>query len=255
MKSYLINICMYCLILLMPAAAIPVRAQKVKADTTASTDKSLEGPKEADNQKKAYKDSVKEARASRRAHRYDTRILRYKKHWESLIPSHTLLQFAGNMGLLSVGTGWDYGRHRQWETDVLFGILPKYDSDRTKITFTLKQSYIPWSFRLGESHFNLEPLSTGMYMNTVFGDEFWVKEPERYPEGYYGFSSKVRFHIYLGQRLTYDIAHGKRFWAKSVTLFYEVSTCDLYVVSAFTNKHLKPKDYLSLSFGVKMQLL
>ena len=27
----------------------------------------------------------------------------------------------------------------QWETDVFFGVLPKYDSKRTKLTFTVKQ--------------------------------------------------------------------------------------------------------------------
>lgn len=43
--------------------------------------------------------------------------------------------------------------------------------------------------------------------------------------------------------------------AKQISLFYEISTCDLYVISAFTNKYLKPKDYLSLSFGIKMQLI
>ncbi|KAB5317756.1 hypothetical protein F9940_20210, partial [Bacteroides stercoris] len=94
-----------------------------------------------------------------------------------------------------------------------------------------------------------------MYFNTVFGDEFWVNEPDRYPKGYYGFSSKVRIHAFLGQRITYDIDPRRRFTAKAITLFYEISTCDLYIVSAFTNKYLKPKDYLSLSFGVKLQLL
>ena len=162
-------------------------------------------------------------------------------------------QFAGNMGLLSFGTGWDYGRRNQWETDVFFGVLPKYDSKRTKLTFTVKQNYL------------LEPainravfcrtLACGMYLNTVFGDEFWVNEPERYPKGYYGFSSKVRIHVFLGQRITYDIDPQRRFTAKEITFFYEISTCDLYVVSAFTNKYLKPRDYLSLSFGLKLQLL
>ena len=42
-----------------------------------------------------------------------------------LIPTHTKSQFAGNMGLLSFGTGWDYGRRNQWETDVFFGVLPR----------------------------------------------------------------------------------------------------------------------------------
>lgn len=187
--------------------------------------------------------------------RYDIRVHRYRKHWEVLIPTHTKIQFAGNMGLISFGTGWDYGKHNQWETDIFFGVLPKYQSSRTKLTFTLKQNYIPWSLQIKESRFSAEPLTCGMYFNTVFGNEFWVNEPERYPKGYYGFSSKVRIHAFLGQRLTYDIDPRRRFTAKAITLFYEVSTCDLYIVSAFTNKYLKPRDYLCLSFGVKLQLL
>lgn len=140
--------------------------------------------------------------SKKRSSRYDKRVHRYRKHWESLIPTHTKLQFAGNMGLLSLGTGWDYGKRNQWETDILFGILPKYDSKRTKITMTLKQNYMPWSISLGKD-FAVEPLACGMYFNTVFGGEFWTHEPDRYPKGYYGFSSKVRIHAFLGQRLTY----------------------------------------------------
>ena len=139
--------------------------------------------------------------------------------------------------------------------DLLFGFLPKYDSDKAKLTFTIKQNYIPWSLQIRQSDFSFEPLSCGLYLNTVFGDEFWVHEPDRYPQGYYGFSSKVRFHIFAGQRLTYNIPSRFRVTARAITLFYELSTSDLYVVSAFTNRYLKPKDYLSLSFGIKLQLL
>ena len=176
--------------------------------------------------------------------KYDKRIHRYRGHWEKLIPTHTKVQFAGNMGLLSFGTGWDYGKKNQWETDVFLGFIPKYDSKRTKVTMTLKQNYMPWSLNLGR----------GIYFNTVFGNEFWVHEPDRYPKGYYGFSSKIRSHIFLGQRLTYDIDPQRRYTAKSITFFYELSTCDLYLISAATNSYLRPRDYLSLSFGLKLQL-
>ena len=157
-----------------------------------------------------------------RENRYDRRVHRYRRHWEALIPTHTKIQFAGNMGLLSFGTGWDYGRRNQWETDVFFGVLPKYDSKRTKLTFTVKQNYLPWSLQIKQSRFSVEPLACGMYLNTVFGDEFWVNEPERYPKGYYGFSSKVRIHAFLGQRITYDIDPQRRFTAKEITFFYTV---------------------------------
>lgn len=186
--------------------------------------------------------------------RYDKRVHRFRKHWERIIPTHSKLQFAGNMGLLSLGTGWDYGKHNQWETDLLLGFVPKYSSKRPKITMTVKQNYMPWSIDLGKG-FSTEPLSCGLYLNTVFGNEFWVNEPERYPRGYYGFSSKVRIHIFLGQRLTLDINPKYRFLARSVTFFYELSTCDLYLISAVTNRYLKPHDYLSLSFGLKFQWL
>lgn len=186
--------------------------------------------------------------------RYEKRIENYQTQWQKLIPRYTKIQFAGNMGLLSFGTGWDYAKH--WETDVFLGFVPKYSTDKTKITFTAKQNYIPWNIDIKNKRtFFFEPLTCGMYVNTVFGGDFWTKEPDKYPSGYYNFSTKVRFNIFLGQRITYKIDKSKRFFAKSITFFYEVNTNDLYIVSAFTNSYLTPKDYLTLSFGLKLQIL
>ena len=126
--------------------------------------------------------------------KYDNRVHKYKQRWEKLIPTQTKIQYAGGMGLLSAGIGWDYGKHSQWESDVFLGFIPKYDSKRAKTTITLKQSYIPWSLNI-KNGFSIEPLSCGLYFNSVFGDEFWVREPDRYPKGYYGFSTKIRTHI------------------------------------------------------------
>ena len=78
------------------------------------------------------------------------------------------------MGLLSFGTGWDYGKRNQWETDLLLGFIPKYSSKKAKVTMTLKQNYMPWSINLGKG-FSTEPLSCGLYLNTVFGNQFWVR--------------------------------------------------------------------------------
>lgn len=69
------------------------------------------------------------------------------------------------------------------------------------------------------------------------------------------FRAKYVFIFIWAQRLTYDIDPQRRFLAKSVTFFYEISTCDLYLVSAVQNSYLRPRDYLSLSFGLKFQWL
>ncbi len=184
--------------------------------------------------------------------KYDKRVHRYRRAWEALVPTHTKIQMYGGMGLVSVGTGWDYGKRGQWETDVLLGIIPRYSSQCAKVTLTLKQNYIPWSVCLGKN-FSLEPLAAGLYFNTVFSKEFWTREPDRYPKGYYGFSTRLRTHVFLGQRIRLDVPEPYRMFSKSVTFFYELSSCDLYIVSAFTN-HLKPRDYLRLSFGLKFQI-
>lgn len=184
---------------------------------------------------------------------YDIRVHRYRSTWEKLIPTHTKIQFAGDMGLLSFGTGWDYGKHNQWETDIFFGFIPKYSTDKAKATFTLKQAYMPWSLPLNKK-FSVEPLTCGLYFNTILSGNFWMHQPDKYPNKYYELPSKVRAHVFMGQRITYDIDEQRRYTAKSVTFFYELSTCDLYVISRIGNSSLRPRDYLKLSFGLKLQL-
>ena len=45
--------------------------------------------------------------------RYDRRILRYRKHWDVLMPTQSVIQTCGNMGIISLGIGWDYGKRSQ----------------------------------------------------------------------------------------------------------------------------------------------
>lgn len=187
--------------------------------------------------------------------KYDRRIHRHREHWAALIPTQLIMQYAGNMGFMSVGVGWDYGKHDQWETHLLFGYLPKADSDRGKLTMTLKQTFLPWSFSFGKG-WMLEPLSCGIYFNTVFGSEFWGNQPSRYPDKYYEpLNTEVRINAFLGQRITLNIPENKRKFVKSVSAFYEVSTCDLYLRLAVMERKVSLWDILGLSVGVKFQIM
>jgi len=187
--------------------------------------------------------------------RYDKRVLRYRKHWAALIPTQFTIQNAGNMGAISAGFGWNYGKRKQWETDLLVGFVPKHQSSRLKTTLTLKENYVPWSFSLA-SGWSVEPLQASIYLNTVFGHEFWKTQPDRYPDSYYDFmSTKFRLNIALGQRITFQIPDNKRKRAKSLSIFYEVSSCDLYIRSKFIDSSIPLKDIIGLSLGVKVQTL
>lgn len=187
--------------------------------------------------------------------RYDLRVHRYRRHWGALIPTQLILQNAGNMGYLSMGIGWDYGRRRQWETHLLVGFIPKYSSSRAKVTTTLKETYTPFSIYVGRG-FAVEPLSTGLYVNTVYGGEFWGRQPGRYPVKYYeALSTKFRVNAFLGQRVTMRVPNNRRLFVKSVSAFYELSVCDLYVRAMFQDSSVSLWDVLALSLGLKVQLL
>ena len=182
----------------------------------------------------------------------DTKKDQEKQNW--LIPRYAKIQYAGSMGLVSVGVGWEYGKKDQWETDFMIGYVPKYTTDRAKVCVTLKENYTPWKLRTRNQNLYMEPLTCGLYVNTILDDDFWVKTPKKYPGPYYSFSTKVRLNIYIGQRMTYEINPNKGQHSKSISAFYEISSNDLYIVSALGNrKYFHPSDYLRLSFGVKMQ--
>lgn len=184
-----------------------------------------------------------------------TYVRQYDNFWERLIPRYVKLQYAGSMGMFSLGTGWDYYRHH-WETDILVGFVPAGNSDGSAhATLTFKQNYYPWNIDLG-TKFSIEPLAAGLYVNFIFGEDFWTHQPDRYPSGYYWFSTRIRTHVFLGERVTLKLDPEKiKIPIRAITLFYELSTCDLYIINKIGNSSLKAKDYLSLSFGIKWQIL
>ncbi len=177
---------------------------------------------------------------------------RYRTAWEALVPKHFTAQYAGSIGLMNFGVGWHYYRNH-WETELLFGWVPKYASEETKVTTTLKQRYIPWRIPIS-SRWDIEPLTAGLFMNTIFGENFWRSEPSRYDNGYYGFMTKVRANIFMGQRVRYKIPTKKQRFYESISLYYELSICDLYLVSSVPNSRVSLWDTLSLAFGLKLEI-
>ena len=184
---------------------------------------------------------------------YEKNVIRYQKHWAALIPSQFVIQNAGNMGVVSLGCGWDYGKHNQWETQVLLGYIPKHQSARGKLTMTVKENFLPWNIELKRG-WSVQPLQASVYLNTVYGHEFWKTQPSRYPDSYYDFmSTKFRLNAAVGQRITYQIPAKARKMSKSVSFFYEISSCDLYIRSKIMDSSVSLTDILGLSIGVKFQ--
>lgn len=183
----------------------------------------------------------------------EEKVQRYKSGWAKLIPTNGKIQFAGAMGVVSLGTGWEYGKKKQWETDIFLGYLPKFRGDKGHATITFKENYIPWRMDIRNSRWDVEPFTVSLYLNKIFGDEFWGREPDKYPKRYYNVATSLRFNLAFGQRIGFKL--NSRLLSNKLTAFYEFSTNDLYVISYFTNKSLKIPDIFSLSLGLKFQFL
>lgn len=182
---------------------------------------------------------------------------RYKKHkeksflrWMRLAPKQVSLQYAGSIGLVSAGFGWSYGKNKHWETDFLIGFLPRYNSEHAHSTFTIKERYVAWHCKIS-TRWTIQPLTTGIFFNTISGDDFWKNLPDKYPKKYYGFPTKIRSNVFIGQRVKYDIPSRHRVLHSAISFYYELSTCDLYLVSKFTNKEYPWSKTLSLALGLK----
>lgn len=193
--------------------------------------------------KVAEKDSVSKSMLA-----YERRVKRLQKGWERIIPNLSMLQYAGDIGMISAGIGWDYGKRNEWETYIIFGYTPKDHSPSALWTFTLKEIYTPWTIRVWKN-FHVCPLYATFMMNTTLNSEFWTREPDRYPQGYYGFSSRIRFHIGLGQKIKISDINRHWKWCKDMSLYYEVSSCDLYIRQKFMSSSIPLKDILCLGIG------
>lgn len=173
--------------------------------------------------------------------------------WKRIVPTHVKAQYAGGMGVVSVGGGWDYGKKCRWESDLLIGYLPKRYSDDFHTTFTLKQNYIPWQVRLHD-HLSIEPLTGSCYLNFISGEDYWMREPDRYGGAYYRFTTRLRLHLAVGQRATWHL-HNPQGYLRSITLYYELHAYDLDIAAKCTNKSLNMSDIVHFSFGIKFQLM
>lgn len=185
---------------------------------------------------------------------YVRRLNSYYRMWERLIPRGARIQYAGNMGMFSGGPVWIYGK-RHWETSLLFGFVPKHDAHHGMMTMTIKQDYIPWSVHLAGGRVDFQPLATGVYFNTAFSRKLWVRQPSRYPKGYYWFATRVRSNVYLGGRVKLNIPEHKRWFGCSVSVFYELSMCDYYFIQKVKNSYITPDKWLTLSFGIQIEWL
>ena len=163
------------------------------------------------------------------------------------VPDAAVLQFAGNMGMLSVGPGYDFAKERL-AADLLYGYVPKFDSDEAEHLLTLKGSYKPWKIER-RRNFEVIPLQVGLGLSYYFSGKYPLTWDDKYPEGYYWWSPKVRLLGFAGASVSRDIHNSD---IKKIGLYSELGTYDLLVTSWYKDDKLALWEILNISIGARV---
>ncbi|MFB9862932.1 hypothetical protein EFA69_02715 [Rufibacter immobilis] len=166
-------------------------------------------------------------------------------------PYYLKTQFAGDVGLVSVGIGKQSFSQRL-ETDLSLGYLPKSVGGDHIFTLALKSTLLPFKpVKVGPVDWHA--FTTGMQLGYIFGKEYFASEKylSRYPNSYYRFSTAFHLYLFAGGQVNFTrIEKLNRF-----KVYYEAGTMAKYLVSYVQNpKYLSPGKIFHLAIGAKMHL-
>lgn len=162
-------------------------------------------------------------------------------------PDHVKLQYAGGIGFLSVGAG--YENKKQWlEGDLYYGYVPESIGGVSIHTLTGKLSLFPLP-AIGQG-VQWKPLSVGVLVSHTFGKQYFGFTPANYPYDYYSFPTSFHAGAFLGGQINKVI---KEKTIQQLGLYYEVLTFDKEFISYLNNRSsLEFSDVINVGVGIKV---
>lgn len=161
------------------------------------------------------------------------------------IPDYVKVQFAGNIGLVSVGAGYEFFKKKLY-SELLYGYVPESVSKADKIhLITIKNTFPILKKEIGNDY-TLSPIA-GFTASLDIGTNSFTTLPNRYPSGYY-LPNAVHFTLFTGVKINKNFNNSKIF--KSADIYFEVGTVESYLWYAITSKEVKINDVFSTALGV-----
>jgi hypothetical protein len=179
-----------------------------------------------------------------------TKLIAQAQAFDPLTPDFAVVQYAGSIGMMSVGTGYDIFRERS-RFSIHYGSVPESRGGLLHIV-TGKLLFIPWHVPVS-NRLSLNPLDAGLMITYHFGDTFKAHWPGSLePKGYYWWPAAWRAHLAFETSATYHYPEKNRL--QSLTPYLEFNTNDLYLVSFIQNtQSLRISDIFKLGAGVRLR--
>ncbi|MBL4754200.1 MAG: hypothetical protein JKY52_11495 [Flavobacteriales bacterium] len=169
-------------------------------------------------------------------------------HW--IVPDYGKLQFAGNIGVGSIGVGYQYAPKLTLE--IFAGYLPKIYSKQPMYIFTVKNSYFPMQKEL-KGDYLLRPLGVGFFVSYSTSDNlFTTTRSLPYDFSYYGFATSIRTALTFESSITKQIRKDYPGYIKSIGFYDEISIVDIDLVNFVQNHKIGFHSILSIALGVRL---
>jgi len=168
----------------------------------------------------------------------------YRHRW--FLPDQYKLQFAGSIGFMSVGFGYEIGQI--YQPALFIGCVgPHWGGSFNRIvTVSMKNTF----------RFTRQPVCNyfmpygGLSINWGNTNNTFKTLPDYYPDKYY-FQNMVHFAPFIGGEVKFKL---KGTYFKGMGVYSELSAFDAYLLEAIRTKYVKPHMALSLAVGVTLYL-
>lgn len=161
------------------------------------------------------------------------------------LPDFLNTQFAGNMGMMSVGAGFQW-KAIGYEVTFLYGYVPEKYSTRDIHTLAMRHTFSLSKRARNPIHRFRTHAGIGILFDT--GNHSSWKLPDVFPEGYY-FTNSLHGSIYLGGSYTF---RGSTF--DTVEVYSELGTLGRYLYYYIKSPNVDARYVFNLSLGVKLYL-
>jgi hypothetical protein len=164
---------------------------------------------------------------------------------KTCLPSTAHLQFAGFIGMLSGGFGYQYW-HKRINSSLLYGYVPKEYASAPIHTVAIKTSVI--LLRISKPTVAIPVLYSGFTINCELSKHAFITLPDYYPTGYYS-SQAVHLTFFAGAKAYISIK--EKF---AIAPYIEVGTLDSYLWYSLSHKTIDLDDIFKSAIGINLYL-
>ena len=169
-----------------------------------------------------------------------------------LVPDEAIVQYAGSIGYVSAGAGYEIFGNKRGNLSFHYGYVPESKGGELHIT-TVKLSYKPWLVRLKEWG-KLYPFNPGFFASYTFHKDLSLFFPSgQYPGDYYYWSEAIRPHLSVSTELEVKPPGPlKNTGIRALGFYVEANTNDFYLINYLQNvPALQLVDIFQLGIGLR----